>query len=84
MGKQILQNIDNLIERFKKENRNQAPLYIVLSPEEGKLIVEEIRKKENYPAGDIITSYRDVKIAPNPSLLNGNIYVSNDLPETGS
>jgi hypothetical protein len=84
MKNSILPEIDQLIERFKKDNKNQVPLYIVLSPEEGKALIEEIREKKNYPQDYIITSYNDIKIASNPSLLNGKRYVSNELPETGS
>jgi hypothetical protein len=84
MNTTILSEVDQLIDRFKKENRNQTPLYIVMSPEESKALVEEIRVMQNHPKDYIITSYKDVKIAANPSLLNGKRYVSNDLPETGS
>jgi hypothetical protein len=84
MNTTILPKVDQLIDHFKRENRNQAPLYIVMSPEESKALVEEIRVMKNHPEDYIITSYKDVKIAANPSLLNGNRYVSNDLPETGS
>jgi hypothetical protein len=55
-----------------------------MSPEESKALIEEIRAKKNHPKDYIITSYKDVKIAANPSLLNGKRYASNDLPETGS
>jgi hypothetical protein len=84
MNTLLLPEIDTLLDNFKKENRNQAPLYIVLSPEESRALVEEIRAVKKYPKDYIITSYKDVKIAANPSLLNGKRYVSNDLPETGS
>ncbi|HYF67004.1 MAG TPA: hypothetical protein VD884_02660 [Ohtaekwangia sp.] len=84
MESSILRAIDELIERHKKENRNEDPLYIILSTDESKAVTEEIRKIEKYPPDQIITSYRDIKIAPHPSLLNGKRYVSNELPETGS
>lgn len=84
MSTTLLPHVDQLIDNFKKENRNQAPLYIVMSPEESKALVEEIRVMKNHPQDYIITSYKDIKIAANPSLLNGKWYVSNELPETGS
>jgi hypothetical protein len=84
MNKTILPEVDQLIDKFKKENKDLAPLYVVLSPEESKILVEEIRALKKYPKEYIITSYNDIKIAANPSLLNGKRYVSNELPETGS
>ena len=84
MSETLLPQVDQMIDQFKKEHQNQKPLYIALSPEEGKRLVEEIRRKEKHPEDFIITSYRDVKIAANPSLLNGKRYVSNELPDTGS
>lgn len=83
MKNSLLSSIDKVIDQFQKENK-QLPLYVVVSPEEAKIITENIRHDDDLPEDHIITSYRDVKIAPNPSLLNGKSYASNDLPETGS
>src|SRR5690349_17913218 len=79
MKNQLLPEVDQLIDRYKKENRNQLPLYIVLSPEESRTLMEEIRTEKKYPEDYLITSYKDIKIAANPSLLNGKRYVSNEL-----
>ncbi len=82
--KSLLPEVDKLIDQYKRESKNQVPLYLVLSPEESKILVEEIRVKNKYPDDFVITSYKDIKIAANPSLLNGKRYVSNELPDTGS
>jgi hypothetical protein len=84
MDTSILKHIDNLIDKFKKEHRGESPLYIVLSPDETKDVVDALKAKQNAAEDTIITSYRDVKIAENPALLKGNSYASNDLPDTGS
>lgn len=80
----LLARIDTLIEKYKKEHRGEAPLYLVVSPDESVAVREEIRKRENAPDIAVVSTYNDVKIAEHPAMLNGNMYVSNELPETGS
>lgn len=80
----LLKKIDGLIEKFKAENKGETPLYIVLSSEENKEVMAEVKARNNYPSDFIVTSYKGIKLAEHPSLLKGNFYVSNELPETGS
>ena len=84
MSRQMLNKIDQLIEKYKKDHKGEAPLYIVLSPDESKAVMQQIKEDNNHPDNYVITTYKDIKIAEHPSLLNGNAYVSNELPETGS
>jgi hypothetical protein len=84
MNNSILNQIDQLLEVYKKNHKGMNPLYIVLSPEEIKQVREHIRNKNNHPADYVITTYKDVKLSEHPSLLPGKMYVSNELPETGS
>lgn len=84
MNTPLLKHIDNLIDQFKKDHRGEPPLYIVLSPDETKDVVDALKEKQKAPEDTIITTYRDIKIAESPALLRGNSYVSNDLPDTGS
>jgi hypothetical protein len=84
MKSQLLEHIDAMIEKFKKEHKGETPLYVVVSTDENKELIEEIRKEKSYPPEMLVTTYRDIKIAQHPSLLNGKSYVTNELPETGS
>jgi hypothetical protein len=84
MNYPLLNQIDKLISSFKENHHGEAPLYIVVSPDESKAVREELKQKENIKDGMIINTYRDIKIAEHPSLLDGKMYVSNELPETGS
>ena len=84
MSRQLLNKIDQLIEKYRQDHKGEAPLYIALSPEEAKAAMKEIKEENNHPDDYVITTYKNIKIAEHPSLLNGNAYVSNDLPETGS
>jgi hypothetical protein len=84
MNNSLLTHIDQLLETYKKNHKGMNPLYIVLSPEEIKQVREDIRSKNNHPADYVITTYKDVKLSEHPSLLPGKMYVSNELPETGS
>lgn len=80
----LLARVDALIENYKKEHRGEPPLYLVVSPDESVAVREEVRKKENAPDIAVVSTYKDVRIAEHPSMLNGKMYVSNELPETGS
>jgi hypothetical protein len=80
----LLNHIDQLIEKFQHQNNGEKPLYVVLGPDERKEVINQIKTRKNYPSDFIVTTYHDVKLAEHPSLLNGKLYVSNELPETGS
>lgn len=80
----LLQHIDSLIEKYRKNHKGEAPLYIVLSPDERKEVTEALKVRQNASEDTIITTYKDIKLTENPGLLKGNIYVGNELPETGS
>lgn len=84
MDNHLLEKIDSLIERYKKEHKGEPPLYIIVSADENKEIVNAIRTANNYPKDQIVTSYKGIKIAEHPHQGENKIYVSNELPETGS
>ena len=84
MPNHLLEQIDSLIERYKKEHKGEPPLYIILSGDENKEVMGIIREAGKLPEDDIITTYKEIKLAEHPQQVNGKIYVSNELPETGS
>lgn len=84
MENHLLEKIDSLIERYKKEHKGEPPLYIIVSSDENKKIINTIRSSNNYPKDQIVTEYNGIKIAEHPQQSDGKIYVSNELPETGS
>lgn len=84
MKDHLLERVDTLIDQFKKDHHGEAPLYIVVSPEENEKLMALIREKNNYTEDQVVTEYGKSKIATHPQLNKGNIYVSNELPETGS
>jgi hypothetical protein len=84
MNLELTNHIDKLIDEYTRNHAGEPPLYIVVSPDESKMLRESIRKKNDHPEEYVITTYRDIKIAEHPALLNGKSYVSSELPETGS
>ena len=80
----MLDRIDTLIEKFKRDHKGEAPLYIILSGDENKRVMNAIKAAENLPEHQIVTTYRGVKLAEHPHQSDGEVYVSNELPETGS
>jgi len=84
MSNSLLKHIDQLLEIYKRNHKGITPLYIVLSPDEIKLARTQIKNENNHPADYVVTKYQDVNLFESPSLLPGNVYVTNELPETGS
>lgn len=84
MENHLLEKIDNLIAAYKKNHKGEPPLYVIVSPEDHKELIPLIKAANNYTRDQIVTSYKDIKIAEHPNQVQGKIYVSNELPETGS
>jgi hypothetical protein len=84
MQNRLVETIDKLIEKYKQEHKGEAPLYIILSADENKEIMSMTKTRDNLPEDHIVTSYKGIKLAEHPQQVNGKIYVSNELPETGS
>ncbi|HYG18183.1 MAG TPA: hypothetical protein VD816_04605 [Ohtaekwangia sp.] len=83
MGR-LTERVDELIQKYKQDHRQEPPLYIILSPEDAGQLTEEARDQANTPEDDIVTIYRDCKIVHSMSVKKGAYYVSNEMPETGS
>jgi hypothetical protein len=84
MKNHLLQRIDNLIEKFRTDHKGEAPLYIILSSDENKEVMRLIKAAQKIPEDQVVTTYKGVKLSHHPQQTNGKIYVSNELPETGS
>jgi hypothetical protein len=84
MERKLLKRVDELIEEYKKNHRSEPPFYIIMSPDDGDTLIEEVRRINKQPQDNIVTTYKDSKIVRNPAMLNGTFYVSSELPETGS
>jgi hypothetical protein len=84
MEENLLSKIDSLIEKYKREHKGEPPLYLVSSSDESKEIVNSIKAANNFPADHIVTTYKGIKLTHHPGQVSGKMYVSNELPETGS
>jgi hypothetical protein len=84
MENHLLERIDKLIAKYRSDHKGETPLYIIVSPDENKKIMETVRATEGMGNDQIVTSYKDIKLAEHPQQVDGKIYVSNELPETGS
>jgi hypothetical protein len=80
----VSSRVDNMIAHYRKEHLQQHPLYIILSPDDGKKLVEEIRQTTSISDDHLVTKYKDAEIKTNLSIEDGKGYVGNELPETGS
>ena len=84
MENHLLERIDTLVDKYKKDHKGEAPLYIILSDDENKAVMKELKEIKKMPEEQIVTEYKGIKLALHPQQTNGKIYVSNELPETGS
>jgi hypothetical protein len=84
MADSITRKIDKLIEQYRADHHGELPLYIIISPDEGNLLVDEVRRLRKYGKEVVITTYRDITIAKHDMFTSGKVLLSNELPETGS
>jgi hypothetical protein len=84
MKNHLLERIDKLIAKYKADHKGETPLYIIVSPDENKEIMKTVRAAEGLAGDQIVTTYKNIKLAEHPQQVDGKIYVSNELPETGS
>jgi hypothetical protein len=84
MNNSITGKVNGLIEEYKKDHCGEIPLYIIISPGEADLFIDEIRKSRNLDSKAVVTTYRSITIARYDAFLNGKVLLSNELPETGS
>lgn len=80
----ILKNVDLQIHKYKAENKGEMPLYIIVSPYDADNLFEEVRKSDGHGVDVLVTTYKDMKIVKHDNLEEGEVYLSNDLPATGS
>jgi hypothetical protein len=84
MENHLLERVDSLVEKYKKEHKGEPPLYIIVSADENKELMKIIKEANNFAKDQIVTTYNGIKIAEHPQQTDGKIYVSDELPETGS
>jgi hypothetical protein len=80
----ILQKVDTHLEKYKREHKGEKPLYIIVSPYDSDQIFDDVRKLEGHAVDVLVTSYKDIKIIKHDNLNEGELQLSNELPETGS
>src|SRR5436190_6714884 len=84
MKNHLLGLIDSLVDKYKKDHNGEVPLYIILSSDEEKKVMKELKEVHRMTEEQIVTEYKGVKFTNHPQQVDGKIYVSNELPETGS
>jgi hypothetical protein len=84
MGKDILAKVDDQINKYKADHQDETPLYILVSSEEEKLLLNEVRRVSGLDSDDMVTTYKESKILRYEALQKGQLLLTNELPETGS
>ncbi|HYG01839.1 MAG TPA: hypothetical protein VD927_05295 [Chryseosolibacter sp.] len=84
MTEQIVSQVDQRINEYLKAHPGQKPLFILMTEEEADLLTTAIRNKNGYNDKVMITEYNGIKIVRDPALKNGQLLLTNELPETSS
>jgi hypothetical protein len=84
MDHSVLSKIEDSISKYQREHRGEKPLYIIMPDDEANKLINEIRKEEGYADHVVITEYKGSKIVKHLALKNGELRLSNELPESGS
>ena len=80
----ILSKVDEQIKKFQADHAGEKPLYILVSPFESEALYEAVKRKEGHSQDIVLTTYKGTKIVENGSLKQGDLRVTNELPESGS
>jgi hypothetical protein len=84
MDKRLLPVIDDRIKKYEAEHKGERPLYIILPREEAAQLVTEVKDHEGFDDKVVVTEYHGAKIVHHEGLKEGEIRLTNELPETGS
>jgi hypothetical protein len=84
MKTRLLPSVEEKIEQFRKDHRGERPLYILVSPHEQDQLLEEVKQTGGFPAEALVTEYKGSKIVKYDALKEGDIHLTDDLPETSS
>jgi hypothetical protein len=84
MDAHILQKVENSLDQYQAEHHGEKPLYILVSPGEVDGLLEEVKQANGYPNDVHVTSYRGSKIVRYEALNNGDLLLTDELPETSS
>lgn len=84
MTQQILPKVDDNIKRYQDDHHGEMPLYILVSPYEADRLLDEVRHVSGYEPDVLVTSYKGSKIVKHDSLNEGDLRLTNELPETSS
>ena len=84
MANKITSQVDQRITEYVKAHPGQKPLFIQMTEEEADLLTEEIRRAKGFDDNVFITEYNNIKIVRDPALKNGQLLLTNELPETSS
>jgi hypothetical protein len=80
----VLRKVDDQIQRYKTDHHGEMPLYILVSPHEADVLITEVRQASGYKSDVLVTSYKGSKIVRHDGLKEGELRLTDELPETGS
>lgn len=84
MIQHFISQIEQRISDYQKAHTGQKPLFILMTEEEADVLTDEIRKAKGFDKKVMITEYNGIKIVRDPALKNGQLLMTNELPETSS
>jgi hypothetical protein len=80
----VLTKVDDHIQRYKSDHQGEMPLYILVSPHEADNLIAEVRQASGYEPDVLVTSYKGSKIVKHDGLKEGELRLTDELPELSS
>ena len=80
----ILDKVDEKLKQYKSDHNGDTPLYIQVSTFESEDLRSAIRSKEGLENEPAITTYKGSKVVENLVLKKGDLFLGDELPESGS
>jgi hypothetical protein len=80
----LLNKVNEEFKKYKDSHHGEMPLYVIVSSYEFDQILDEIKQEGGHNTPVAITSYKGSKIIQHDALKQGDLRLTNDLPETSS
>lgn len=84
MKSHLLQKVDTSLDQYQASHRGEKPLYILVPPGEVDALLEAVKQAGGYSQDIVVTDYRGSKIVGYEALNNGDLMLTDELPETSS
>lgn len=84
MEYQVLPKVEDRIQQYRTNHHGESPLYMIMAAEEADHLINEVKSMRGYDNRTVVTEFNGIKIVKSELFNNGDIHLTDELPETGS